>query len=88
MIGYYNPSSNNIKNLNFFLEKENIIIIVFSYLLAFVFGMYTNRKITNAKKNKANELDESFEYEHKEDNFDKNNREEKDDKDMVNYLIN
>jgi hypothetical protein len=85
MIGYYKPNTNNsYKKSNFFLfEKENIVIIFFIILiiLAFVFGMYTHKKITKAqRKNKANELDDSFEYEPK------NGKEDKEDKEVVDSI--
>jgi len=51
------------------------MVFIIAVILAFVFGMYTHKKITKSqRKNKANELDDSFEYEpqkDKEDNGDK-----------------
>jgi len=86
MIGYYKPNANNTyKKSNFFLfEKENIVIIVFilAVILAFVFGMYTHKKIAKVqRKNKANELDDSFEYEPKNGKEDK-----EDDKEVVDSI--
>ena len=80
MIGYYKTNSNNsYKKSNFFLfDKKNIVIIVFiiAVILAFVFGMYTHKKITKSqRKNKANELDDSFEYEPKKDKEDNEDKE-------------
>ena len=80
MIGYYKKNSNNsYKKSNFFLfDKKNIVIIVFiiAVILAFVFGMYTHKKITKSqRKNKANELNDSFEYEPKKDKEDNGDKE-------------
>ena len=78
MIGYYKPKNNTYKNSNFlFFENEITIIIIFSLaiILAFIFGMYTHKKLKkDRRKNKANELEDSFEYEPK------NDKEEKDEK--------
>ena len=50
-------------------------MFIIAVTLAFVFRMYTHKKITKSqRKNKANEFDDSFEYEpqkDKEDNGDK-----------------
>jgi len=44
--------------------------------LAFVLGMYTHKKITKSqRKNKDNELDDSFEYETQKDKEDNRNKE-------------
>ena len=50
-------------------------MFIIDVTLAFVLGIYTHKKITKSqRKNKVNELDDSFEYESqkdKEDNGDK-----------------
>ena len=44
--------------------------------MAFVLGMYTHKKITKSqRKNKDNELDDSFEYETQKDKEDNRNKE-------------
>ena len=45
-----------------------IFLIVFCFLLI-TFGMYIQKRYFNKKKKRANELDNSFDYENKEDNM-------------------
>ena len=64
MIGYL--KKNIPLKTNAFLNKKELIIIlafVFSIILAFIFGMYTHKKINKMpRKSKANELDDGIEY--------------------------
>ena len=64
MIGYLKKKT-PMKTNTFLYKKELVVIIVFvfSIILAFIFGMYTHKKINRKpRKSKANELDDSCEY--------------------------
>lgn len=75
-IGYYKQNTNAYKESNFFVENLFIFLIILAIIVAFIFGMYTSKKIRGDKrKNKANELDDSFEYEPKKISEGKDNEE-------------
>ena len=64
MIGYLKKKT-PMKTNTLLYKKELVVIIVFvfSIILAFIFGMYTHKKINRKpRKSKANELDHSCEY--------------------------
>ena len=73
-LGYYKSMNNDFDIEN--EEKDGIIkYIIFGILLIFVsalliiLGMYIQKKYLNKKKKRANELENSFDYESKDDNM-------------------
>ena len=71
MNNYYDNEKDTEKNKKYMITIYiiiGILLIVFCFLLI-MFGMYIQKRYFNKKKKRANELDNSFDYENKEDNM-------------------